>query len=135
MAAFRGLLRELQLQRRVPVSRLKECAVTSRPTELANVALIFHIDNGSYDGTSLDGLNVVLAAHTPGPMADGSWSVAAYIDERANDKQTEALGEFTGSRGRLRPRTVDIGIGVRKSRSPIGLMARSGLRKFRARCT
>ena len=38
------------------------------------MVLIFHIDTGSYDATSLDGLNVVLAAHTPGPMADGNWS-------------------------------------------------------------
>ena len=79
----------------------KNAPLTSRPTEgECNVALIFHIDTGSYDGTSLDGLNVVLAAHTPGPMAEGNWSVAAYIDERADDKQTEALGAiFTGAAG------------------------------------
>ena len=61
------------------------------------MALIFHIESGSYDGTTLDGLNVAVAVHTPGPMAEGNWSVAAYIDQRANDKQTEALGAiFTG---------------------------------------
>ena len=33
-------------------------------------------------------------------MAEGNWSVAAYIDQRANDKQTEALGAiFTGAAG------------------------------------
>ncbi len=33
-------------------------------------------------------------------MADGNWTVAAYIDERADDKQTEALGAiFTGAAG------------------------------------
>jgi hypothetical protein len=33
-------------------------------------------------------------------MAEGNWSVAAYIDERADDKQTEALGAiFTGAAG------------------------------------
>jgi hypothetical protein len=33
-------------------------------------------------------------------MADGNWSMAAYIDERADDKQTEALGAiFTGAAG------------------------------------
>jgi len=64
------------------------------------VALIFHIESGSYDGTTLDGLNVAVAVHTPGPMAEGNWSVAAYIDQRANDKQTEALGAiFTGAAG------------------------------------
>jgi hypothetical protein len=79
----------------------KSAPLTSRPTEgECNVVLIFHIDGGSYDGTRLDGLNVVLAVHTPGPMAQGNWSVAAYIDQRADDKQTEALGAiFTGAAG------------------------------------
>jgi hypothetical protein len=39
-------------------------------------------------------------AHAPGPMAEGNWSVAAYIDERADDQQTAALGAiFTGAEG------------------------------------
>ena len=63
----------------------KAAPLTSRPSEgVCNVALIFHIETGSYDGTALNGLNVALAIHTPGPMADGNWSVAAYIDERAD---------------------------------------------------
>jgi hypothetical protein len=79
----------------------KSAPLTSRPTEgVCDVALIFHIESRSYDGTLLDGLNVAVAVHTPGPMADGNWSVAAYIDQRANDKQTEALGAiFTGAAG------------------------------------
>ena len=33
-------------------------------------------------------------------MAEGNWSVAAYIDQRANEKQTEALAAiFTGAAG------------------------------------
>jgi hypothetical protein len=64
------------------------------------VPLVFHIDRGSYDGIAPDELNVALAIHTPGPMAEGNWSVAANIDERANDKETEALGAiFTGAAG------------------------------------
>src|SRR4030095_3983414 len=75
--------------------------LTSRPTEgVCNVPLIFHIDSGRYGNVALDGLNVALAVQTPGPMAEGNWSVAAYIDERADDKQTEALGAiFTGAAG------------------------------------
>jgi len=75
--------------------------LTSRPTEgVCNVPLIVHIDSGRYGSTPLDGLNVMVAVHTPGRMADGNWSVAAYIDERADDKQTEALGAiFTGAAG------------------------------------
>ena len=75
--------------------------LTARPTQgVCDVALLFHIDRGRYDQVSLDGLNVALVAHAPGPMADGNWSVAAYIDERADDSQTAALGAiFTGAEG------------------------------------
>ena len=67
--------------------------LTSKPTQdVCDVALIFHIDNGNYGSVRLDGLNVAMIAHTPGPMAEGNWTVAAYIDERADDKQMEALG-------------------------------------------
>src|SRR5436309_2354219 len=75
--------------------------LTARPTQGAcDVMLAFHIDSGVYDSIALDGLNVVLVAHAPGPMADGNWSVAAYLDERADDRQSEALGAiFTGAEG------------------------------------
>lgn len=55
----------------------KSAPLTSRPTEgVCEVALIFHIESGSYDDTALDGLNVALAVHTPGPMAEGNCSDA-----------------------------------------------------------
>ncbi|HTT79059.1 MAG TPA: DUF1326 domain-containing protein [Stellaceae bacterium] len=75
--------------------------LTARPSRgVCDVALVFHIDHGSYDGLALDGLNVALVAHAPGPMADGNWSVAAYLDERADDRQTAALGAiFPGAEG------------------------------------
>jgi len=83
----------------------------ARPTEgVCDVPLIFHIDSGRYGNVALDGLNVALAIHTPGPMADGNWSVAAYIDERADDEQTEALSAiFTGGsrRANRTPRAAD----------------------------
>jgi len=75
--------------------------LTSRPTQgECDVVLAFRIDRGTYGAVSLDGLNVVLAVHAPGPMADGNLSAAAYIDERASDEQTAALGAiFTGAEG------------------------------------
>lgn len=78
-----------------------QAQLTSKPTEGAcDVALIFHIDSGRYGAVPLDGLNVALVAHAPGPMANGNWTAAAYIDERADDQQTEALGAiFTGAAG------------------------------------
>ena len=75
--------------------------LTSRPTEgVCDVALIFHIEEGRYGDVALDGLNVALAVHTPAAMGEGNWAVAAYIDQRADEKQTEALGSiFTGAAG------------------------------------
>jgi hypothetical protein len=75
--------------------------LTTRPSQgRCDVALFFHIDQGSYSELSLDGLNVAVIAHAPGPMADGNWTLAAYIDERADDRQTAALGAiFSGAEG------------------------------------
>jgi len=75
--------------------------LTELPSEgVCNVALAFHIDKGSYGKVSLDGLNVVVAGHAPGPMGDGNWTLAAYIDERADEQQTAALiAIFGGAEG------------------------------------
>lgn len=75
--------------------------LSSRPTRgVCDVVLVFHIDKGTYGDVPIDGLNVAIMAHAPGPMGEGNWSAAAYIDERADDKQTAALGAiFTGAEG------------------------------------
>ena len=71
--------------------------LTARPSQgVCDVALAFHIDKGSYGKVSLDGLNVVVVGHTPGAMAEGNWTLAAYIDERADEQQTAALGAIFG---------------------------------------
>jgi hypothetical protein len=71
--------------------------LTSRPTQgTCDVALFFHIDKGSYDTTPLDSLNVAVIGHAPGPMGAGNWTIAAYIDDRADDQQTAALGAIFG---------------------------------------
>ena len=72
--------------------------LTARPTEgFCNVPLIFHVETGRYGDVAL---NVLVILRAPGVMAEGNWSVATYIDQRADDKQTEALGAiFTGAAG------------------------------------
>ncbi|WP_159351054.1 DUF1326 domain-containing protein [Roseomonas harenae] len=71
--------------------------LTARPSQgVCDVAIAFHIDRGSYDGVLLDGLNVAVVGHVPGPMADGNWTLAAYIDERADDRQSAALEAIFG---------------------------------------
>ena len=53
-----------------------------------------HIDEGHAGDESLDGLNVGVLMDIPGPLAEGKWSVALYIDERANDAAAQALTEI-----------------------------------------
>jgi len=74
---------------------------TSTPTEGAcEVAFAFHIDAGSFGDTRLDGLNAGLIARPPGPMIDGNWQVALYIDERADQQQHDAIQAiFAGAAG------------------------------------
>jgi hypothetical protein len=65
-----------------------------------NVVLVFHINEGRYGDVDLSGLNFVMAARAEGPMAQGNWKAAAYIDERASPEQQQALGAiFSGSAG------------------------------------
>jgi len=53
-----------------------------------------HIDEGHAGDESLDGLNVGVLMDIPGPLAEGNWSVALYIDERASDAAAQALTEI-----------------------------------------
>lgn len=73
----------------------------ARPDQgFCNVYLVFHITEGRYGGVDLAGLNAALAIHTPGPMAQGHWTVAAYLDARASAEQQQALGAiFSGAAG------------------------------------
>jgi hypothetical protein len=77
------------------------CVFLGSPTQGECTALVgWHIDAGTRDGVSLDGLNVALAVHTPGHMAETKWRVALYVDDRASEEQTTSLTSiFSGSDG------------------------------------
>lgn len=63
-------------------------------------AVAMRIDKGEKDGVTLDGLAFVVTMHSPGPMGAGNITVGLIIDERANDKQVEAITAIaTGSAG------------------------------------
>ena len=65
-----------------------------------NVWFVFHIIDGKYGDVDVGGLNFIIAAHAPGVMGEGNWTVAAYADERASAPQTEALAMMlTGAAG------------------------------------
>jgi hypothetical protein len=64
--------------------------------------LAYHIKNGYYGETSLDGLNVLALSYFKGNVWAGETkvSIASYIDEQANQQQREALQMiFTGKAG------------------------------------
>ena len=77
------------------------CVFLSPPTSgECTVLLTWHIDHGSFGEIVLDGLNAVLAAHSPGHMLQVKWKVALYVDERANQGQRDALTQiFSGQAG------------------------------------
>ena len=71
------------------------CIIThmrARPTEgECIVAGVYHVEEGRFGALPLDGLSFVTVIRTPGPMAEGNWTVGAIIDERADDAQRAAL--------------------------------------------
>jgi hypothetical protein len=75
--------------------------LTAMPTQGAcEVAFAFHIESGHYGDTTLDDLNVVMIARTPGPMGQGNWTAALYVDERGDADRREALRQiFSGAAG------------------------------------
>lgn len=77
------------------------CVFLSPPTLGECTAVLgWQIDRGEFDGLSIDGLSVALAVYVGGHMANGGWRVALYVDDRASEQQTEALGAiFSGAAG------------------------------------
>lgn len=53
--------------------------------------LAMHIDEGHFGDVRLDGLRWAAVAHWPGPLHEGNGTLQAIVDERADEKQTEAL--------------------------------------------
>lgn len=77
------------------------CVFLNPPTTGdCTVFIGWHIDTGGFKDVRLDGLNVALAVHSPGPMAQVKWQAALYLDERATQPQQTALAQiFSGQAG------------------------------------
>jgi len=77
------------------------CVFLNPPTtDDCTLLLAWHIDQGRFGQIDLDGLNAVLAVHSPGHMMETKWKVAFYVDERANQNQRDALTQiFSGQAG------------------------------------
>lgn len=77
------------------------CIFLSPPTEGNCTVLVgWHIDSGKFGDVSLDGLNVAALFYSPGPMHQGNWSAALYLDSHASAPQSDALAKiFSGQAG------------------------------------
>jgi hypothetical protein len=77
------------------------CIMLSDPTEGSCTALVgWHIDKGRFGDTPLEDLNVAVGVYTPGNMTAKNWTAVLYLDNRANEKQREALTQiFAGKAG------------------------------------
>jgi len=83
------------------------CTMLRDPTEETCTAIVaWHINRGAFNGTPLDDLNVVVALHTPGNMADGDWKAALYVDNRASAAQHAALRTIFGGEAGGHPATL-----------------------------
>jgi hypothetical protein len=65
-----------------------------------DVVIGWHITDGQQDDIDLRGLNAAMVIRSPKRMLDGNWKVALYLDDRANEAQSQALGAiFSGQAG------------------------------------
>ncbi|MEE9218310.1 MAG: DUF1326 domain-containing protein [Acidobacteriota bacterium] len=67
----------------------------ARPTQgVCHTWFGLHIDEGHAGEEKLDGLNAAVLMDIPGPLADGNWTVALYVDEKASPAAAGALAEI-----------------------------------------
>jgi len=71
----------------------------------------WHTDEGSLGDLNLSGLNVAMAAHSPGHMAKVKWDAALYLDAKASDQQREALTRIFGGKAGGHPAALASFIG------------------------
>jgi hypothetical protein len=60
---------------------------------------------------NLNGLNIALAAHSPGHMLKVKWDAALYLDAKANDAQSGALTQIFGGQAGGHPAVMGSFIG------------------------
>src|SRR6516225_11714661 len=77
------------------------CIFLSPPTNGQCTAMLaWHIDQGRFGDTALDGLNAVVTIYSPGHMMEGKWKIALYLDDKGSQAQQDALAQiFSGQAG------------------------------------
>lgn len=68
------------------------CQFMGRPTRgNCGAFAAVHIDEGFFGGTRLDGLSFAMTLQWPGAIHEGNGQGQAFVDERANPEQRDAL--------------------------------------------
>ena len=76
-----------------------ESHLRARPTRGECIAaMAYKIEEGNFDGVSLDGLAFVVVLRTPGPMFEGNWTLGVIVDEKADSTQREALATIASGK-------------------------------------
>ncbi len=69
-----------------------QCVFLSPPdTGECTVVVGWHVEKGHMGAVRLDGLNFAVAVHSPGPMTKVKWTLAGYVDAKAEAAQRKAL--------------------------------------------
>jgi len=78
------------------------CWVGEDPdNETCEAIVAWHIDRGAIDGVDVSGLTLAAFAHIPdNVLTPETWKVAMFVDDRASERQQEALLQvWTGKQG------------------------------------
>jgi hypothetical protein len=60
----------------------------------------WHFDKGDVEGVDVAGTTIACVAHIPGNILLGNWRAAIYVDDKASQKQADALLKvYTGKLG------------------------------------
>jgi hypothetical protein len=88
----------------------------------------WHVDSGQIDGVDVGGRTIALLGFVPGNILQGNWKAAVFVDDKASDAQTQALGDaFTGKLGGPLADTAQlIGEVVAFEKAPITYEIREG---------
>ena len=83
------------------------CQFAALPTDGTCLAVVaWRIDEGHYGDVNLDGLVAVNTYAWPGAIHEGNGAMQSFIDERADDKQRDALANVLKGEGAEQGSTV-----------------------------
>ncbi|MEG3592239.1 MAG: DUF1326 domain-containing protein [Pseudomonadota bacterium] len=77
------------------------CIFLDPPTEgFCEAQVGWEINKGHLDDVNLDGVKIGVWLHAPGPLTEGGWDLALYVDDKASKEQFDAVCQlWSGEHG------------------------------------